>query len=232
VYHAPTVRAYRNFFPLAALLSVASTARAQSPDAEHAAAAPEGESTTPQSGYVSYPNERHLLFRATAGSGLRLNDTYGLGALLPAYASVDASFLFLNVGAFRMGPMLGVEAGFDSGGAGMQWAIMPGWMALWRVSSLLAFTGRVNVPILITRGQTGYFPIMYMSQQPVGAPLQHNLAASLGIAEIGVGAAVYLTSGFALTAEISGGAYLGDTGYPAAYFGFGGGVLVDCELLP
>lgn len=91
----------------------------------------------------------------------------------------------------------------------------------------------------MTKGQTFY-------QQQLGcssplcpapthtAPLAPTLSStdvSVGL-ELGLGAAVYLTSGIALTGELTGDIYFGDSMRVYPVVGLGLGLMVDYELLP
>src|SRR5438128_1137119 len=98
--------------------------------------------------YPSFRGEQHWLVRVLGGTALRLNDAYGAGILAPAYGIVDGTWQFVNVGGFRMGPSLGAQMGLDVGHGPVQFAVQPGWLATWRISSPFALTGRVNVPFL------------------------------------------------------------------------------------
>jgi hypothetical protein len=235
VYHARTVKAHTSFLALAAVLAAGSSAWAQhppdgeSPPGEGSAA--EGASTAPGA-YPTYRNERHLLVRLLGGSGLGFNNAYGRGLVLPPFVFLQGSFTFLNVGAIHMGPSLGAQSGLDFAHSGVQWTVQPGWMVHYRPTSALALNARLDVPFLFTRGVTQPEMVNPSSgQAPVYAPIHHTLDAGFGI-EAGLGAAYYLTAGLALTAELSGGFYFGDSFYTFPYVGLGLGVLVDFEILP
>jgi len=67
-----------------------------------------------------------------------------------------------------------------------------------------------------------------------GAALRYVSGNNFGVVpgfELGIAPAIYVTSGIALTAEVSLSSYFGDGG---AYFGFGAGLglMIDYELVP
>ena len=63
------------------------------------------------------------------------------------------------------------------------------------------------------------------------SPYDRPTDVAVGL-ELGGGAAYYLTSGFALTGELSFGMYFGDRGTVYPNLGVGIGVLIDWEVLP
>jgi hypothetical protein len=170
-----------------------------------------------------------------AGGGLRLNDAFGAGPLTPPYVMVDGHFLFLNVGNFHMGPSLGAQLGFDPGHApGVQASVVPAWSAMWRFARAFGLTGRLGVPIVFTRGVTQRFPVPNSDvngHSSVLAPQNSTTSVGSGF-ELGVGGAWYFLSGLALTLEINGGVYFGDSFYTFPYLGAALGLMVDYELLP
>jgi hypothetical protein len=103
---------------------------------------------------------------------------------------------------------------------------------MYRLSPVVALTARVDVPFLFTRGVSGTTPLPGLdpTQPQIFAPTTRRTDVGLGI-EAGVGAAFYLTSGFALTAELNGGVYFGELA-SVPYLSLGAGVLFDYEILP
>jgi hypothetical protein len=205
------------------VLAATSTAAAQS----------EGEGGEPVAtpgAWAAYPNERHLVGRLTGGVGLSFNDAFGAGLLAPPWLMVDGGYLLKTFGSIRTGPRLGVQLGFDSHSA-VQYAVQPGWMVLARSSSTLGFTGRLDVPVLITRGRNEYTNLDSAPGTPIQVLTTQPRTVSFGV-EAGFGAAYYLTSGIALTGEISASLYFGDSFYTYPVLGLGIGALVDYELLP
>lgn len=228
------MRARALYFAAAAALAAPTVGAQTAPDmTEPAPAAPAG-------GWRLYPRERHITVRAEFVAGLRLSDPYAQGRAAPFGALLGGSFLFVKAGPLLMGPSLGVQLGFDPVGA--QAAIQPGWQALWRVSPRFGLTGRVEIPFLITPGAC---PVDRVMADPgfVGQGYDFNrntlpvpsagTCPTLAVgAELGVGAALYVTSGIALTAEAMFDMYFGDSFLFFPVFGGGVGVLVDYEVLP
>jgi hypothetical protein len=229
------------FFALAAALSTPMALAQTPPDAvEPGAAGAEGEQPSTQGGWALYPHERHILVRAEATLGARLNDPYAAGSLAPITPLLEGSYQFLHVGRFLMGPSLGFQAGFDATGA--QFAIQPGWQVYRRFAGRVAVTGRASLPILITRGACAAdrvradngFPGFGFSLNRTTLPVPSSgycPTASVGI-ELGAGGAFFITSGVALTAEVIFDTYFGDSGIVFPIFGGGVGVMVDYEVLP
>lgn len=228
------MRAPALFFAAAAALAAPSVGAQTAPDTSEPSQAP------PSSGWRLYPNERHITVRAEAVAGVRLSDPYAQGSAAPFGMLLQGGFLFVKAGPLLMGPSLGVQMGFDS--VGLQTAIQPGWQALWRLAPRFALTGRVDIPLLITPGAC---PVDRVPADPsfMGQGFQINRSTlpvpSAGTcptfafgAELGVGAALYLTSGIALTAEASFDMYFGDSFLFFPVFGGGVGLLVDYEVLP
>ena len=252
MYHAATVTAYRKWLLAATVLATSSTALAQnSEDSGSSSALSRGEPPTPGE-WRAYPRERHILGRVAGGVGFRLADSFGAGALAPPFLHVHGAFTFLNVGRLRMGPSLGTQLGFDSR-AQTQGTAQLGWLAQWRLSSRIALLGRVEVPLLFTgvwnpegdtcvtaMGMPGGLNRMPAATRPC-APAPGTVSARLpdgkgvGIAfgaEAGAMFAFYATSGIAITAEVNGGVYFGDSFVSAPLIGLTLGAMVDYELLP
>lgn len=204
----------------------------------------------------SYPNERHILGRLQGGIGLRLFDPYSAGVLAPGWIHGQVGFLLLNAGKFRMGPTLGGQLGLDPGHSAPQGTIQPGFTAMYRLNSRMALLGRVDVPFLITRSWdpaldtcvylTGAAPrpgqpdtravrvelqCQPSNMIPARVPYGSVPAVAVGV-EAGATFAFFLTGGFALTAELNGGAYFGDSSVTTPLLGVGLGALIDYELLP
>lgn len=200
--------------------------------AQTEAAGEMGQEEAPVGEWPVYPTERHFIGRVIAGSGLRLNDAFAAGVLAPPFVLVDGNYLFKNVGGLRMGPRIGVQAGFDIGHAPVQFTVQPGWFMLGRSGATWAWTARIDLPVLFTRGPNvlsvaqapGYNP-------PVRAALDRPYTATLGL-EGGVGGVYYLTAGVALTGEASAAVYLGDSFYTYPVVGAALGLMVDYEFLP
>ncbi len=199
-----------------------------------------GASQSASGGWRRYPNERHVFVRAAGTVAARLTDPYSQGTLAPPGAYVSGGFGFLHVGPTIMGPSLGVQAGFDP--VGVQVAVQPGWQMWWRLASRLAFTARVEIPILITRGAC---PVDYvpadMGFQGAGFGLNRNRlpvpatgycpTVTVGV-EAAPGLAFYVTNGVALTAEAVFDFYVGDSLLPFPLLGGAVGLMVDYEVLP
>jgi hypothetical protein len=242
VYHARTVKAYRKFLAFAVAMVAAPAAHAQS--------AGEGSSAaTGASGAAAYPsfaNERHLVVRALAGAGLRINDAYNAGLLAPPYAFAQVSYLFVNAGPVRLGPALGGQVGLDVGHGPLQFTAQPGVLAVIRVAPIFAWTARLDVPILFTRGAARYSatapnapaemvraatPFTSPFSNASGAPFARPYTVGFGV-EGAFGGALYLTAGVALTAEVTASMYFGDSFYTFPVIGGGLGLMVDYEMLP
>lgn len=193
-----------------------------------------------------------MLARVQAGAGLRLFDPYIAGVLAPPFVHVQGAFLFVNAGPLRMGPSLGGQLGFDLGHSGMQGTIQPGWAAMARFSRRMGLVARVDLPILLTRnwvpdgdlclfvtGMAGQpnrtaamqSPCVANNMVPARVPYGKGLGVALGV-EAAAAFQFYLTAGLALTAEINGGAYFGDSGVTTPLLGFALGASFDYELLP
>ncbi len=224
---------------MAAALAAAPAAAQTVPDATEPGASPAHEGAS-QGGWTLYPRERHILVRAEATVGARLNDPYDAGALAPIAPYLQGSYQFLHVGRFQMGPSLGFQAGIDHVGA--QFAIQPGWQVFRRFTGRLALTGRVEVPILITQGACAVdrvradpaFPGHGFSLNAMTLPVPsagYCPTVSVGV-EAAVGAALYLTSGVALTGEVIFDLYFGDSAITFPILGGGLGLMVDYEVLP
>lgn len=192
------------------------------------------------SGWHRYAGERHILVRGAATMGVRLNDPYAAGALAPVGGYLQGNFLFLHAGPFQMGPSLGFQASADS--IGPQFTVQPGWQALARFSGRFGVLARAEIPVLITRGAC---PVDRVPADPgfQGHGVQINNSTlpvpstgycptvSLGL-ELAGGAALYLTSGVALTGEVIFDLYFGDSFIPFPVLGGGLGIMVDYEVLP
>lgn len=130
-----------------------------------------------------------------------------------------------------------------------------GWLAYWRLSTRFGLLARVEVPALITGSWRPEFDtciaVLGMPGAPVGQRTVSTLPGCTGGAgtvyarlpdgkstaisfgtEAGVTAAVFVTGGIAVTAEVSGGVYFGDSFVSAPLLGLTLGALVDYELLP
>lgn len=200
---------------------------------------PDGSESQGSGGWRVYPSERHILVRAEATLGARLNDPYSAGALAPVAPFVEGSFLFLRAGRFLMGPSLGAQVGIDR--VGVQATVQPGWTVYRRFSGRFAASARVDVPLLITQGgcgservDAGVYPGAGYVLNRTRIPVPNGgycPALSVGI-EAAVGGSFYLTSGFALTAEAIFDTYFGDSGISFPILGGGVGVLFDYEVLP
>lgn len=213
---------------------------AHDPTEPGATPAPAEASPATESGWRRYPGERHILVRGEATVGMRLNDPYAAGTLAPPGGYLQGSFLFLHAGPFLMGPALGFQAAAD--GIGPQFAVQPGWQALARLSGRFGVTVRAEIPVLITRGAC---PVERVPADPgfQGHGVEINRTTlpvpstgycptvSLGL-ELAGGAAVYLTSGVALTGEVIFDMYFGDSFIPFPVLGGGLGLMVDYEVLP
>jgi hypothetical protein len=249
---APTVTGHRKWILLLTALAASSTAFAQVDD-ESASRASEAPAS---GGWASYPRERHLLGRLQGGIALRLFDPYSAGALAPGWIHGQAGYLFLNVGRFRMGPTLGGQLGLDPGHSRPQGALQPGWTAMTRLNPRMALLGRIDLPLVFTRswdpaqdtciylpgnpprpGQPDTrVPQVQAQCQPsnmIPARVPYGAVPALAVGlEAGATFAYFLTSGLALTAELNGGVFFGDSGVTTPLLGVGLGVLVDHELLP
>lgn len=222
----------------AATALAAPTVGAQTPPdtTEPSPAAPSASS----GGWTLYPNERHVTVRGQFVAGLRLSDPYAQGRMTPLGASLGGSFLFVKAGPMLMGPSLGVQLGFDP--VGTQVAFQPGWQALWRMGSRFGLTGRVEIPLLVTPGACPVDRIMAdpgftgqgfeLNRTTIPVPSTGTCPTVTFGAEVGVGAAVYVTSGIALTAEATFDMYFGDSFLFFPILGGGVGVMIDYEVLP
>lgn len=222
-----------------AALSVTTTAAAQNAPEPGETSLSQGSST---GRWRTYPRERHLLLRAEALGAIRLQDYFDQGAIAPLSALVQASYAFVHVGSFMIGPSLGVQLGFDR--TGMQYSLQPGVLAYRRFSGRFAMTGRVDANVLVTRGacdQQPPLPVLNPAWRGGGVPMNQTVvpAPSSGYCptiamgfEAAVGAALFVRSGFALTSEITFNLYGGDGGLTYPFVGLGLGVLFDHEVLP
>lgn len=227
------------FFALVTALATPQAYAQTVPDASEPGSAG-AEQTPTQGGWRLYPNERHILVRAEATVGARLNDPYAAGGLAPISPLLEGSYQFLHVGSFLMGPTLGFQAGFDATGA--QFAVQPGWQVYRRFAGRFAATARASIPILITRGACqadrvradNGFPGFGFSLNRTTLPVPsagYCPTASVGV-ELGAGGSLFITSGVALTAEVIFDTYFGDSGIVFPIIGGGLGVMVDYEVLP
>jgi hypothetical protein len=235
------VRSRTLFFALATALATPQAYAQTVPDAvEPGAGAAAEVQPSAQGEWALYPHERHIMVRAEATVGARMNDPYAAGALAPISPLLEGSYQFLHVGRFLMGPTLGFQAGFDATGA--QFAIQPGWQVFRRLGSRVALTGRAAIPVLITRGACTAdrvradqgFPGFGFSLNRTTLPVPsagYCPTASVGV-ELAAGAAFYVTSGVAVTAEAIFDTYFGDSGIVFPILGGGLGVMVDYEVLP
>jgi hypothetical protein len=224
----------------AAVLVAPLTARGQTaPEGEPGSTS--GEAAGGSSGWRLYPREKHLLFCATASTAYRINDPFAVGRLAPPTLTVDAAFTLVHLGRFQFGPYLGLQIGFDRGGTQTQFAVVPGAVIQRRFSNLFAFNARVGVPIGIVRGNCPSFQLDATGREGMGAAVNRRFvqvpdtsfcpAVSPGV-ELAAGGALYLLSGFAVTAEVSFNMYFGDGGIIYPLIGGGIGLLFDYEVLP
>lgn len=228
------MRARALFFAAAAALATPTVSAQSASDLAEPTPAPSA------GGWRLYPGERHITLRAEGFGGLRLSDPYAQGAATPFGALLEGSFLFLKVGPLLLGPSLGVQVGFDP--VGTQAAIQPGVHALWRLGPRFGLTGRVGVPLLITPGACPVDRVMAdpgftgqgfpLNASTIPVPSVGNCPTLAFGAEVGAGAALYLTSGIALTAQATFSMYFGDSFLFFPVLGGGVGVLVDYEVLP
>lgn len=254
MYHAGTVTAYRKWLWVATLLASSSAALAQNAEESGSStAASRGEPPAPGE-WRAYPRERHILGRVAGGIGFRLADAYGVGPIAPPFAHIHGAFTFLNVGRLHMGPSLGTQLGFDTH-ARVQGTAQVGWLAYWRMSSRIAILGRFEVPLLFTGTWNPDFDTCITAMgTPAQPPAQRMFAAtspcnvasgtvaarlpdgkSLGLAfglDAGAMFAFFVTGGFAVTAEVNGGVYFGDSFVSTPLVGVTLGALVDYELIP
>ncbi len=224
------------FFAAALVLAAHPAAAQTAPDETEPGAASAGSAGS----WRLYPNERHIVVRAEATVGARLNDPYAAGTLAPISPLLQGSYQFLHVAGFTMGPSLGVQLGLDATGA--QVAFQPGWQVMRRLSPRFGVSGRVEIPFLLTRGACaadrvradngfpGYGYSLNRTTLPVPSA---GYCPTLGLGvEVGVGAAFYVTSGIAITAEGIFDVYFGDSRIVFPIVGGGLGVMVDYEVLP
>lgn len=200
-----------------------------------------GGASDASSGWRLYPREKHLLVRVMGGAAARLNDPFGVGRLAPPTLTVDAAFTLAHIGRFQIGPYLGFQVGFDRNGAQPQYAVVPGAVLTRRFSDLFGFNVRVGVPIAIVRGNCDPFPIPAQGYTGRGSVMNRGVVqvpdtsfcptVSPGI-EAAVGAALYLRSGFALTAEVNFDLYFGDNNIAYPFIGGSLGFLFDYEVIP
>lgn len=190
------------------------------------------------------PGERHVLIRTEFGIGARLRDPFSFGVLSPPSLLVEGTYAFLHLGNFLLGPSLGLQGGIDRNGA--QVAVQPGVQIYRRFTEAIAAHARVDVPLLITRGacpRSAGLAIPQGSPQWVGGGVAPNRSVvyppgwgycpevSVGF-EVAAGAAFYIRSGLAVTAEATFDLYLGNGGAIYPIIGGGLGILVDYEVLP
>ena len=230
VYHACTVKMRVLFF--AAGIGLATLP---------AAAQELGAPPAPSSGWELQPRERHILVRAEATVAGRFLDPYSYGRLAPPGLLVDGTFAFLHVGRFLLGPSLGFQAGWDQNGG--QYAVQPGAMLYRRFTNAIAAHARVAVPLMVTRGTCERPAPITVTSQFIGAGYGGNRTQvqppawgfcpelSVGV-EAAVGAAYYVRSGIAITAEAVFDLYFGNGGSVAPILGGGLGVLIEYEVLP
>jgi hypothetical protein len=232
VYHAPTVSVYRKFLAAAIVLAASGSAAAQTTATEG------GDGAQSHTAWRAYPNERHLLLRALGGAAIVLPNAWGNGVLAPPFVFAEGSYLFRSFGPVRMGPSLGFQAGFDLTHANPQFAVQPGWMLLFRPSAAVGVSLRLDVPILFTRGSCSAptvdpFAVAMIPGPPIQPPGPGDPCYSVGFGfELAPSIMYYVTSGFALTAELSLGVYLGDSFAPSFPIGLGLGFVIDYEILP
>ncbi|MDO9020257.1 MAG: hypothetical protein Q8S73_43765 [Deltaproteobacteria bacterium] len=198
----------------------------------------------PSSGWTVHPSERHILVRTQFGIGARLRDPFSYGVLSPPSVLVQGTYAFLHLGKFLLGPSLGLQGGIDGNGA--QIAVQPGVQIYRRFTDVIAAHARVDVPLLITRGACQRSPGLMV---PAGSPqwVGSGIAANRGVVyppgwgycpelsvgfEVAAGAAFYVRSGLAVTAEAIFDLYLGNGGSIYPIIGGGVGILVDYEVLP
>jgi hypothetical protein len=249
---ARIVTGHRKWIALVTVLAASSTAFAQVDDETASRSA----SAAPASGWQAYPRERHVLGRLQGGVALRLFDPYSAGVLAPGWIHGQAAYLFLNAGRYRMGPTLGAQLGLDPGHSPPQGALQFGWTAMTRLTPRMALIGRVELPLVFTRSWDPtldtciYLPgnaprpgqpdtrVPQVQGQcqpsnmiPARVPYGSVPALAVGV-EAGASFAYFVTSGLAVTAELNGGAFFGDSGVTTPLIGVGLGVLVDHELLP
>ncbi len=228
------------FFAACAVLATPQALAQTAPDATEPGAGGGVEQPSSSGGWTLYPRERHIMVRAEATVGALLNDPFDAGSLAPITPLLEGSFQFLHVGRFLMGPSLGFQAGFDVTGA--QFAIQPGWQVTLRLASRFAVTGRAAIPVLITRGACSAdrvradngFPGFGFSLNRTTLPVPSSgycPTTAVGV-ELAAGAALYITSGIAVTAEAIFDTYFGDSGIVYPLIGGGVGVMVDYEVLP
>ncbi len=199
---------------------------------------------TPPSAWPVYPRERHVWVRAEYATGVRLRDPFGQGRLAPHSLLVQGSFGFVHLGQWILGPSLGVQVGIAS--PFTQIGIQPGVTIHRRLSHRLALTGRVDLPLFITKGGAeiaGLLPVPSGRPNEIGmgspgfinnVPYPtggYNPALAPGI-EVAAGVAVYLRAGLAVTAEAIVNTYFGDSQFVYPIVGGGVGLLFDYEMLP
>lgn len=225
----------------AAVLIAPWTARGQTaPEVEPGT--PSGNTSGSTSGWRLYPREKHLLLRAVASTAYRINDPFAIGRLAPPTLTIDGAFTLLHFGQFQFGPYLGLQIGFDRGGAQPQFAVTPGVVLTRRFSSLFALNARVAVPLAIVRGYCQPFALPAPTDlQGMGSVMNRAVVQvpdtsycpelSVGV-QAAAGAAFYIRSGFAVTAEVSFDLFFGDGGIIYPLLGGGIGLLFDFEVIP
>lgn len=224
----------------AAMLLAPWTARGQTASEVEPGTA-SGNASGSTSGWRLYPREKHLLLRAMASTAYRINDPFAVGRLAPPTLTIDGAFTLLHFGQFQFGPYLGLQIGFDRGGAQPQFAVTPGAVLTRRFSPLFALNARVAVPLAIVRGYCPPFALDASTRRGMGAVQFQNVVQvpdtsycpelSVGI-EAAAGAALYIRSGFAVTAEVSFDLFFGDGGIVYPNIGGGIGLLFDLEVIP
>lgn len=208
------------------------------------ASAQTAEEAPARPGWVTQPNERHVLVRAEFGIGARIRDPYSYGRLSPPSVLVDATYAFLHAGRFLLGPSLGLQGGIDANGP--QIAVQPGIQMYRRLTDAWNVHARVGVPLLITRGvcaRPAGLAVPVDRPQWVGSGISANRnmvyppgwgycpELAVGV-EVGAGGAFYIRSGLAITAEAVFDVYFGSGGAAYPIVGGGLGILVDYEVLP
>lgn len=224
----------------AAVLGAPVAARGQTVSEAEPGAGTGGAAGT-SSGWRLYPREKHLIMRVTGGTAVRLVDPFGVGRLAPSTLTVDAAFTLVHLGRFQLGPYLGLQVGFDGGGAQPQYAVVPGAVLTRRFSEVFGLNLRVGVPVAIVRGNCDPFPLPAQGFTGRGSVTNRGVVnvpdtsycptVSPGI-EAAVGAAIYLRAGFAVTAEVNFNMYFGDGNIAYPFVGGALGLLFDYEVIP
>lgn len=202
--------------------------------------------------YEAHAQERHVYGRVQGGVGLRLTDYYSQGALQGGFVQGMVGYSFRSLGPMRFGAHFGAQYGYDPAYALSQGGVSLGLSGHFRFLPILGLLVRLDGSMVVTRGSgivanqaahnglpDGSFALArYNSSTPRDASgqaaLRYVSQYTIGVApgfELGIAPAIYLTSGIALTAEVSLTMYGGDG---SAYLGVGAGagLLIDYELLP